>query len=248
MATAATPPSTTTSALLTVHEVLALHCPGLPWTPSRRRALEERVRLRRLAAGATLFAQGDVAGAMYGVLAGEVDLRFSTADGRGSVVERAPAGYLFGLASFATGLASSYEAVAVTATRLAVIGPPAYDWLMDEVPGFGRALLRHFATRHDSTMRMLASSRHQGAEARLAHALRQAARASRVTREGAGVYAGAPAGGCELAITQAELADRAGLSRQTANEWLADWARRGWIEPRYGRLVVHRWPDADDTA
>src|SRR5438132_10984894 len=75
---------------LTVHDVLALHCPGLPWTPARRRALDERVRVRRLAAGATLFAQGDVAAAMYGVLAGEVDLRFSTADGHGSVVERAP--------------------------------------------------------------------------------------------------------------------------------------------------------------
>jgi CRP-like cAMP-binding protein len=218
---------------LTVHEVLDLHCPGLSWTPARRRLLDERVRVRRLAAGATLFVQGDVGQAMYGVLAGEVDLRFSTADGRGSVVERAPAGYLFGLASFATGLPSTYEAVAVTSARLAVIGPPAYDWLMDEVPGFGRSLLRHFATRHDSTLRMLASSRHHGAEARLAHALRQVAQGARDTP-------------CELAVTQSELADRAGLSRQTTNEWLAAWAARGWIEPRYRRLVVHRWPEGRD--
>lgn len=212
-----------------IADLLDANCPGTAWTPAQRRTLDARVRVRRLAAGATLFAQGDVAPAMYGVLAGQMDLRFSTEDGHGSVVERAGPPVLFALTSFVTGRPSTFEAVAVTPARLAVFSPPAYDWLMDEVPGFGRRLLAHFATRFDGTMRMLASSRHLGAEARLAQALRQLAQ---------------PEGpGWVVAATQQLLAEHAGLTRQTANECLAAWAAKGWIETGYRRLVVRRWPD-----
>jgi CRP-like cAMP-binding protein len=222
------------------HPVVALleaNCPGGTWTAAHVRALDERVRVRRLAAGATLFAQGSVSPGMFGVLSGEIELRFSPADGHGSVVERAAAGRLFGLASFVTGTPSAYEAVALVPTRLAVVGPAAYDWLMDEMPGFGRRLMKHFATRLDATLRLLASSRHLGSEARLAQALQQ------LRREGHAVATGRN-GPWEVAVTQSGLAELAGVTRQTANEWLAAWGAKGWVETGYRRLVVRRWPAA----
>jgi DNA-binding GntR family transcriptional regulator len=45
-----------------------------------------------------------------------------------------------------------------------------------------------------------------------------------------------------MRVTQSELAERASVSRQTANEWLAQWAARGWIERRYRGLAIRRWP------
>jgi CRP-like cAMP-binding protein len=234
MASMALPPPNAVEA----HPVVALleaNCPGGTWTAAHRRALEAHVRVRRLATGATLFAQGSVSPGMFGVLSGEIELRFSTRDGHGSVVERALAGRLFGLASFVTGTPSAYEAVALVPTRLAVFGPAAYDWLMDEMPGFGRRLMKHFASRLDGTLRLLASSRHLGSEARLAEALQQ------LRREGRAV-AGARHGPWEVAVTQSGLAELAGVTRQTANEWLAVWAAKGWVETRYRRLVVRRWP------
>ncbi len=45
-----------------------------------------------------------------------------------------------------------------------------------------------------------------------------------------------------MALTQSELAIRANVSRQTANEWLAQWAARGWIVRRYRGLEIARWP------
>jgi DNA-binding GntR family transcriptional regulator len=45
-----------------------------------------------------------------------------------------------------------------------------------------------------------------------------------------------------MRLTQAELATRANVSRQTANEWLAQWARRGWVVRRYRALEIARWP------
>ena len=47
----------------------------------------------------------------------------------------------FGLAAFAARLPSEYEAVAREASDVFVIGREAYTLLMDEVPGFARALL-----------------------------------------------------------------------------------------------------------
>ena len=47
-----------------------------------------------------------------------------------------------------------------------------------------------------------------------------------------------------MELTQSELATRANVSRQTANEWLAQWAARGWIARRYRALEIARWPTA----
>jgi len=183
-------------------------------------------RVRRLAAGATLFAQGSV-NALYAVLEGEVAMRFSTADGSASMVELAPPPRLFGLAALASGQPSSYEAIAHRAARVLVIGEPAYVALMDGLPGFGRALMREFAHRHDRTLHLLQASRLQSAAGRLALALHQLVRAGRAAPAAAD-------GRVLLRTTQAELALLAGLSRQTVNETLARLARAGHLSTGYG--------------
>jgi CRP-like cAMP-binding protein len=110
---------------------------------------------------------------------------------------------------------------------------------MDEVPGFARALMREFALRFDETMHLLEAARHRGAEERLCLALQQLRAEGRAAGEG-----GAQAGPWILQLTQEELAARANVSRQTANEWLAHWARRGWVTRRYRGLTITHWPQA----
>ena len=210
--------------------------PEVDWTASRLAALDPLLRVRRIAAGATLFALGQPTPALFGVLSGVVETRFSTADGHVSVVSNVEPGRLFGLASFVTGLPSTYEALALAPSRVLAIGPEAYRRLMDDVPGFARALMRDFARRFDETMRLLEAARHCGAEERLCIALQQLWR-----ERGA---AGPAAGPWELLVTQADLAAHANVSRQTANEWLARWAGRGWVERRYRGLRIVRWPRA----
>ena len=211
-----------------------LNFPDIAWRDGRWADAESRLRTRRLAAGATLFAQGDATPALFGVLAGCIETRFSNAQGQLSVVENVEAGRAFGLASFVTGLPSTYEALALGPTRLLVIGPAAYAWLMDEVPGFARSLMREFARRYDGTLKLLEAARHRGAEERLCLALQHLRREGRATPVGPGPWT--------MRLTQSELATRANVSRQTANEWLAQWAARGWITPRYRALGIARWP------
>lgn len=217
-----------------VRALFDLNFPDIAWSPAQWADAESRLRTRRLAAGATLFAQGDATPALFGVLAGSIESRFSNAQGQLSVVENVEPGYTFGLASFVTGLPSTYEALALEPTRLLVIGPAAYAWLMDEVPGFARALMREFARRYDGTLKLLEAARHRGAEERLCIALQHLRHEGRATPAGAGPWT--------MQLTQSELATRANVSRQTANEWLAQWAARGWIVRRYRTLEIHRWP------
>jgi len=217
-----------------VRALFDLNFPDVAWSARQWAEAESRLRTRRLAAGATLFAQGDVAPALFGVLAGCIEARFSNANGQASVVENIEPGRTFGLASFVAGLPSAYETLALEPTRLLVVGPAAYTWLMDEVPGFSRSLMREFGRRFAGTMRLLEAARHRGAEERLCIALQHLRTEGRATaRQG---------GGWTMALTQAELATRANVSRQTANEWLAQWAGRGWIVRGYRALQIARWP------
>jgi CRP-like cAMP-binding protein len=218
-----------------IRALFELNFPEIAWSAAQWAEAESRLRVRRLAAGATLFAQGQATPALFGVLAGCIESRFSNAQGQLSVVENVEPGRTFGLASFVTGLPSTYEALALEPTRLLVIAPPAYAWLMDEVPGFARALMREFARRYDGTLKLLEAARHRGAEERLCIALQHLRREGRATPL-------AGAGPWTMQLTQAELATRANVSRQTANEWLAQWTGRGWIVPRYRALDIVRWP------
>ena len=219
-----------------VRALFDLNFPDVRWSERQWADAESRLRTRRLAGGATLFAQGDVTPALYGVLAGSIEARFSSAQGQLSVVENVEPGRTFGLASFVAGLPSAYEALALEPTRLLVIGPAAYAWLMDEVPGFARALLREFARRFDGTLKLLEAARHRGAEERLCIALQHLRSEGRATPVRANLWT--------MRLTQSELATRANVSRQTANEWLAQWAARGWIARRYRVLEIARWPTA----
>lgn len=217
------------SAPLDLPSLLATALPGVAWPVGLGPRLAPLVPTRRFAAGAVVVAQGQPRTPLCGVLAGEVEIRFVAADGGVSVLEHTQPGQIFGLASFVADHPATYEAVATQATRLAVFSEAAYVLLMDTVPGFGRALMAEFARRHHGTMRMLAAARHQSAMERLTLALAQL----RTEQPEAETDA---TGAVALHTTQAALAERAGLARQTVNELLAQLVQQGRVRRAYGRL------------
>ncbi|PTT87658.1 hypothetical protein DBR42_11250, partial [Pelomonas sp. HMWF004] len=195
-----------------LQQVLAANFAQLQLPAGVAARLPALVPRRRLADGRSLFVQGQRPTAFYAVAAGEIETRFTGEDGVVSVLEHVGPARLFGLAAFAAAQPAAYEAVARGPSEVLVIGREAYALLMDEVPGFGRALLAEFARRYDGTLRLLQASRHLGAAERLGLALAQLA-AERGQAAGDGWVA--------VQATQAELARLAHLSRQTANELLA---------------------------
>lgn len=212
--------------------VLAALAPGLPLDEARWQALAPLLRLQRLAAGQAVLLQGHRPQAFYAVVAGEVEARFSGLDGQVSVLESVRPPRLFGLAGFVCGQPSRYEAVALCPSVLIAIGPAAYTRLMDELPGFARALMQEFAGRYAGTLGLLAASRHATAAERLLLALQQ------LDQERGEALAEEP-GWRRLRASQAELAALANVSRQTVNEWLGQQAREGRLRQAY-RCILWR--------
>lgn len=214
--------------------LLATNFPDVPLPSRLSRTIAEigqGCRLRRLARGATLFPQGLVTPALFGMVSGEVEARFIEAGGGASVIELMTEGRLFGLASFASGRPSTYEAVARRASQVLAIDTAAYGRLMDDVPGFARSLLKELARRHSGTLQLLELARHQTADTRLANAL------AHVLDNDA--WATVDASGRRFVrVTQAQLAALGGLSRQTVNEILAKWAQQDRVRTEYGGLWV----------
>ncbi|MGM9481513.1 Crp/Fnr family transcriptional regulator [Roseateles sp. NT4] len=207
-----------------LQRVFEAHFPGVA-LPADIAAVITR---RRLADGRSLFVQGQKTTAFYAVAAGEIETRFTAAEGAVSVIENVGPPRLFGLAAFAAGQPPEYEAIARGPSEVLVFGREAYTRLMDEVPGFARALLAEFARRYDGTLRLLQAARHQGAAERFELALAQLARER-----------GAPAGKgwVEVRATQAELARLAHVSRQTANELLGAAEQAGQVRRGRGRWL-----------
>lgn len=206
--------------------------PGLRLDETRWQALGPRLRLQRLEAGQAVLLQGHVPQAFYAVVEGEIEARFSGLDGQVSVLEGVRPPRLFGLAGFVCHQPSRYEAVALRPSLLMAIGPAAYAWLMDEFPGFARALMREFAGRYAGTLGLLAASRHATAAERLLLGLQQ------LDQERGEDLADEP-GWRRLRASQAELAALANVSRQTVNEWLGQQAREGRLCRAY-RCILWR--------
>lgn len=211
--------------------VVRANFPELVLTAEQTAHLDRLCELRRLPRHAALFRRGERSQALYGVVSGEVALRFTALDGGVSVHEHVGAGKLFGLASFATGLPSTHDAVATRATLLLAMPAPAYTYLMDRVPGFARGLLHELARRHHGALLQLEASRHHSAMERLSLAIAQLVHSGRAGEPNA-------RGRVFVRTTQAELAALANLSRQTTNELLAELARRKRARPVYGGLWV----------
>lgn len=217
--------------LVELQALLQANFPQLQLTPAAQQALATLVAQRLLRGGSVLFAQGQTVQAFYAVQRGEIETRFGAPDGTVSVLEYVQRPSFFGLSAFATGLPSRYEALASQTSRLWVFGPKAYQYLMDEVPGFARAMLAELARRYDGTLHLLEASRHRSAAERLQLALRQ------LRRERARGEPDAE-GWVALSATQAELAALANVSRQTVNQLLRDAVRTGQLCHRYGTLWV----------
>lgn len=205
--------------------------PGLRMTDRQWSNLLPLCRIHRCAKKSVLFCQGQSTTDLFGVLSGEIEIRLLALSGDYSVMEHVGLNRIFGLTAFITGRPSTYEAAALRSTRVLSLGAPAYDYLMDHVPGFARILMREYALRHEATVKLLESSRHHTAIERLTLALNQLVAEARVERLDA-------LGWSFVKTTQAELAILANVSRQTVNQMIRELTNQGFLKAAYGGLWI----------
>jgi CRP/FNR family transcriptional regulator, cyclic AMP receptor protein len=182
-------------------------------------------RLRRLPAAQLLFSQGEPGEAVYVVQAGRIAIVLGTADGRELVISQMRAGDFFGELALFPGQTHTANAVARETSSVVCIGGAAFVAELDAQPRLMRRLLDAIAERLRASSERESALAFLTAPARLARLLLQQ------------LAPGDPSGPV-VAVSQEELAQQVGVTRQTVAKVLGDWRRAGWIITGRGRIML----------
>jgi CRP/FNR family cyclic AMP-dependent transcriptional regulator len=194
-------------------------------TRALRSAMSE-VRLRR---GEVLFREGDPGDRVYVIADGKIKLGHTSRDGRETLIAVLGPGEMLGeLALFDPGPRAA-TATAIAPTRLLELRHEDLTGILDGRPELSAQLLQSLARRLRRTNAALADLVFSDVPGRVAKALLDLAR-----RFGEPIDEGVR---LVHDLTQEELAQLVGASRETVNKALAEFGNRGWIRLE-GRAVV----------
>ena len=192
-------------------------------------AISSEFEVMEVSRGQILFHEGEPGDSLYIVLSGKVKLGRRASDGRENLVAVMGPSDQFGELSLFDPGPRTATAVVVTDGRVARLPKAALQKWVEERPQIAMQLLRVVARRLRRTNTMLADLIFVDVPGRVAKQLLQLAQRFgsveggqlRVTHD----------------LTQEELAQLVGASRETVNKALADFAGRGWLRLE-GKSVV----------
>jgi CRP/FNR family transcriptional regulator, cyclic AMP receptor protein len=185
-------------------------------------ALQTGVTIVDLARAERLFDEGASGNQLYVILDGKIKLTRAAADGRENLLSVLGPGEMFGELSLFDPRPRTASATAVTDSRLAAL---AHDdlrsWLTGR-PDVALHLLQALAQRLRRANDVMADLVFTDVPGRVAKALLDLAeRCGTAQEDGLQV---------NHDLTQEELAQLVGASRETVNKALADFAARGWLQ------------------
>ena len=183
----------------------------------------------KIAKGTILFAEGDGGDQLYVIAEGKLKLGTSSGDGRENLLSILGPGEMFGeLSLFDPGPRTS-SATAVTDAKLLSLGQEKLLPWLAENPKVSLQLLARLAQRLRRTNEAVGDLVFSDVPGRVAKALIDLGeRFGKKTDEGLFVHHD---------LTQEELAQLVGASRETVNKALADFAGRNWLKLD-GRAVL----------
>jgi len=192
-------------------------------------ALEAVMSTRAVERGHHIFREGDTGDRLFVVLDGKVKISRAAADGRENLLAVLGQGEMFGELSLFDPGARTATATTVTDSRLASLDHDDLRPLLLERPGVAVHLLRALAMRLRRTNEAMADLVFSDVPGRVAKALLDLSEKFG-TAEGEGVRV-------RHDLTQEELAQLVGASRETVNKALSEFATRGWLRLE-GRSVL----------
>lgn len=177
--------------------------------------------------GATLFAKGDPGHSLYAVISGTVKISVSSPDGRNAILNLIGAGEVFGEMSVLDGRVRSADAIANTNCEILVIDRRDFLPFVHSQPALAMKFIELLCGRLRWTSDQVEQIILQDLPGRLASALlgltekRKVENASRT-----------------IAITQQEISEMVGMTRESINKQLRAWAARDWLRLEHGAIVV----------
>ena len=193
-------------------------------------ALRASMAESRLRRGEVLFHEGDEGDKLYIVTEGKVKLGRTSSDGRENLLAILGPGQMFGeLSLFDPGPRSATVTAVTDTSFLSLSHEDLLRWLEGR-PGVARGLLAQLAGRLRKANDVVADLVFSDVPGRVAKALLDLAdRFGSTADDGIHVHHD---------LTQEELAQLVGASRETVNKALADFVHRGWIQLQGKSVVV----------
>jgi CRP/FNR family transcriptional regulator, cyclic AMP receptor protein len=177
--------------------------------------------------GALIFAKGDPGSSVMAVLDGSVRISVSTINGYEVVLAQVSRGDVFGELAAIDGQPRSANATAVENCELMVIERRNFLPFILSYPEVAIKLLELVSARLRQSNEQIEDVMFTGLQVRLARAILKLVKMT-----------GCDVGPLRLVITQRELSQMIGVSREATNKQLRVWEKRGWIRLDHGALTV----------
>lgn len=194
-----------------------------------RHDLAAHAQPRSFAASEPIFHVGDAGQSMMAVVMGTVRISLPTPKGREMILADLPAGELFGEIALLDGKPRSASAVALTRCELLVLERRDVLPFLERSPAACLNLMRLLCARIRRSDERMAEVAFFDLPARLAKALLRSAPPGH----------GRP----KLSLSQRELAEMSGATRENVNRCLREWQRSGILEMK-NRWTIILKPEA----
>jgi CRP-like cAMP-binding protein len=201
----------------------------LPRTVIER--LSPYARTRNVRRGATIFAKGGAGTSLMAVVSGSVRICVTAPSGRETVLNVFHKGEIFGEIALLDGHPGTADAVAISDCELMVIERRDFIPFVRDNPEVALRLIEVLCARLRRTTQQVEVVTSLNLPARLANVV------LRLATEAGGASHG------KISVSQREIGQMIGMSRESINKQLRSWARAKWVRLERGSIVLLQ-PDA----
>ena len=177
--------------------------------------------------GATIFAKDDPGNSLYAVISGAVKISISSPDGRNAILNLIGPGELFGEIAVLDGQTRSADATANTNCEIFVIDRRDFLPFVRSQPTLAMKFIYVLCARLRWTSEQVEQVILQDLPGRLASALLGLTEKRNPDPESR-----------TIAITQQEISEMVGMTRESINKQLRAWALRNLVRLEHGAIVV----------
>jgi CRP/FNR family transcriptional regulator, cyclic AMP receptor protein len=184
-------------------------------------------KLTSLKRGATISSKGDPGTSLYAVISGTVKISVSSPDGRNAILNLIGPGEIFGEVAVLDGKARTADMTANSNCEIFVIDRREFLPFVRSQPALAMKFIELLCARLRWTSDQVEQVILQDLPGRLASALLGLTERRKLDPTSR-----------TIAITQQEISEMVGMTRESINKQLRAWAARGWVRLEHGAIVV----------
>ena len=177
--------------------------------------------------GATILSKGDPGNSLLVVASGTVKISVSSADGRSAILNLIGPGEITGEVAVLDGQARTADAIAHTNCEIFTIDRREFLPFVRSQPALAMKFIELLCARIRLTSDQVEQVILQDLPGRLASALIRLTEKHKTST-----------GGRTIAVTQQEISEMVGMTRESINKQLRAWAVRNWVRLEHGAIVV----------